>query len=135
MALITDDKCGKVRRVIFMSRCQKCQNLKNRIKSERINIFKIEHMRKVAQILRNMRKIFQKIWYFFTTLCFYSAWTKSGLIFPKIMAWECNLTSSMLFRWLQILFKAFTMLNFIPMPLFLEKLTQIFSMHCKSKGW
>ena len=46
--------------VIFMSRCQKCQKLKNRIKSERSNIFEIGHMRKVAQICATCANNFKK---------------------------------------------------------------------------
>ena len=41
------------------------QNLKNRIKSERSNIFEIGHMRKVVQILRNMRKNDKKSVFFY----------------------------------------------------------------------
>ena len=48
-----------------MSKMSKCQNLKNRIKSERSNIFEIGHMRKVAQFLRNMRNIISKNMLFF----------------------------------------------------------------------
>ena len=39
---------NNVKSVIFMSRCQKCQNLKNRIKHELSNIFEIEDMREVG---------------------------------------------------------------------------------------
>ena len=51
---------------IFMSRCQKCQNvktLKNRVKSERSNIFKNGHMRKVAQKFTKNQIFFYYPWF------------------------------------------------------------------------
>ena len=54
----------------------KCQNLKNRIKSERSNIFKIEHMRKVAQHAQNFSKNLIFFYYPLLLQCMEIVWVK-----------------------------------------------------------
>ena len=68
---------------VTISEMSKFQNLKNRIKSERSNIFENGPMRKVAQILRNMRKQFQKIFYFLLPFTFTVHEKNLGKLFQK----------------------------------------------------
>ena len=59
------------------------QNLKNRIKSEWSNIFKNGDIRKVAQILRNMRKIKKKMDVFLLPFAFRVHIKNLGKLFQK----------------------------------------------------
>ena len=75
--------CNKYRECDFYVTMSKSQNLKNRIKSNRGNKIEIGHMRKVAQILRNMRNNFQKILYFLLPFVFTVHGKNLGKLFQK----------------------------------------------------
>ena len=66
--LVNGQTFGECDFFVTMSKMSKCENLINQIRSKRSNIFEIGHMRKNAQILRNICKKFQKIWYFYYPL-------------------------------------------------------------------